>query len=82
MRAPLSRPTDASAAASAGQRSQRLDPLERRLGPGPLEHAPHQEHRFAGDRHDEVGLLVRAREVGEIGVLDDERPVEPVGGER
>ena len=63
------------------ERPQRLDPLEGRLGSCPLEHAPHEEHGLSGDRDDEVGLLVRAREVGEVGVLDDERSVEPVGGE-
>ncbi len=58
------------------ERAQRLDPLERRLAPGALEHPPHEQARLAVGGHHEVCLLVRAREVGKVGVLDDHRRVQ------
>ena len=48
------------------QRAERLDALERRLGPRSLERPAHEQHGLALGRDDEVGVLRRAGEVVEV----------------
>jgi len=59
------------------QRAQRLDQLQRRLLPCPLQRAPHQQPRPARRRHDQVRLLIGAGQVGEVGALDDHGGIQP-----
>ena len=63
------------------ERGQGLDRVQRRFGPGPLQRAPHQQPWRARHRQQQVGLLVGARQVGEVGALHDQRRVQPVRGQ-
>ena len=79
---PRSQPALRQPAVQLGQRRDRFDHAERRLGARPLEHAADEQHRLTAGRHQEVRLLVRPGEVGEIRVLDDHRAVQAVRAER
>ena len=71
----------AAAVQLAGQRRQRAQLAhirQRRLLARPPKRAPHQQRRITLQRHDQVRLLVGAREVGEVGALDDHRAVQTV----
>ncbi len=76
-RRPPSRPDRGERPGKIAERAERLDPLERRLGTGPLEASPDKERRLTVGRHDEVRALRRAGEVVEVCLLDDERGLEP-----
>ena len=60
------------------QRAERLDALERRLGPRPLERPAHEQDGLALGRDDEVGVLRRTGEVVEVDGLDEHGAVQLV----
>ena len=60
------------------QRRERLDAVQRALGPRALEIAAHEQQRLALGGHDQVRVLRGAAEIHEVGGLHQQRGVEPV----